>query len=88
MKRIIFFLLSFYRYGLSSIRQTFGIYGVCRYYPTCSQYCKEAVQKHGVIVGLFLASKRLLRCHPWGGKGWDPVPDKVKSLRKKSGIKK
>ena len=46
----------------------------CRYTPTCSQYAKEAIVKHGPIKGLMLAMKRLLRCHPWGGHGYDPVP--------------
>lgn len=46
----------------------------CRYTPTCSQYAKEAIVKHGPIKGLMLAIKRLLRCHPWGGHGYDPVP--------------
>ncbi len=46
----------------------------CRYTPTCSQYAIEAVKKHGVIKGWWLALKRILRCHPWGGSGYDPVP--------------
>ena len=46
----------------------------CRFTPTCSQYAVEAIQKHGPIKGLYLAIRRLLRCHPWGGSGYDPVP--------------
>lgn len=46
----------------------------CRYTPTCSHYAVEALQKHGVFKGLWLAAKRILRCHPWGGSGYDPVP--------------
>jgi putative membrane protein insertion efficiency factor len=46
----------------------------CRYQPTCSQYAIEAVQAHGVVRGLWLASRRIGRCHPWGGHGHDPVP--------------
>ena len=46
----------------------------CRYTPTCSQYAIEALRKHGPIRGLYLTAKRLLRCHPWGGSGYDPVP--------------
>lgn len=46
----------------------------CRYTPTCSEYATEALQKHGVMKGLFLSVKRLLRCAPWGGHGYDPVP--------------
>ncbi len=46
----------------------------CRYVPTCSQYAIEAIRKHGPIRGLYLALRRILRCHPWGGSGYDPVP--------------
>jgi putative membrane protein insertion efficiency factor len=46
----------------------------CRYTPTCSQYMIEAVQKYGALKGGQLGLKRLARCHPWGGSGYDPVP--------------
>ncbi len=46
----------------------------CRYTPTCSQYMIEAVTKYGVFKGGWLGIKRILRCHPWGGSGYDPVP--------------
>ncbi|WP_213520554.1 membrane protein insertion efficiency factor YidD [Nonlabens sp.] len=46
----------------------------CRYSPTCSQYSKEALLKHGAFKGSWLALKRIFSCHPWGGKGYDPVP--------------
>ena len=45
----------------------------CRYAPSCSQYAIEALEKHGAIKGGWLAAKRLLRCHPWGGRGYDPA---------------
>lgn len=46
----------------------------CRFTPTCSQYAVEALQKYGPVKGLYLAIRRILRCHPWGGSGYDPVP--------------
>jgi putative membrane protein insertion efficiency factor len=46
----------------------------CRYAPTCSAYAIEALQRHGLIRGGYLTARRLLRCHPWGGSGFDPVP--------------
>ena len=46
----------------------------CRFQPTCSHYCHEAVQRHGLLRGGWLAVKRLARCRPFGGKGYDPVP--------------
>lgn len=54
----------------------FGPLGGCRYTPTCSAYAAEAVRTHGAMAGSWLASKRLCRCHPWGGCGHDPVPEK------------
>lgn len=50
----------------------------CRFTPTCSQYAKEAISKHGAWKGLKLTIKRLLRCRPFGKFGYDPVPDKIK----------
>lgn len=47
---------------------------VCRFTPTCSQYAVEAIRKHGPIKGMWLAIKRIARCNPWGGSGYDPVP--------------
>ncbi|MFR9651253.1 MAG: membrane protein insertion efficiency factor YidD [Rikenellaceae bacterium] len=46
----------------------------CRFTPTCSQYAIEALRKHGIFKGSYLTIRRILRCHPWGGSGYDPVP--------------
>jgi len=46
----------------------------CRFYPTCSEYTHEAIQKHGLFKGLLLGTKRLLKCHPFHSGGVDPVP--------------
>ncbi|MEM6511803.1 MAG: membrane protein insertion efficiency factor YidD [Pseudomonadota bacterium] len=48
--------------------------GNCRFQPTCSQYTIEALQTHGIFRGSWLSAKRIGRCHPWGGSGYDPVP--------------
>ena len=62
-------LIKLYQYTLSPFlgRQ-------CRFVPTCSQYGIEAIKKHGALKGSWLALKRILRCNPWGGSGYDPVP--------------
>tara|TARA_B100001094_G_C18132113_1_gene772865 strand:+ start:772 stop:993 length:222 start_codon:yes stop_codon:yes gene_type:complete len=46
----------------------------CRYQPTCSNYSKEALIKHGFLKGGWMAIKRISKCHPWGGSGYDPIP--------------
>ncbi len=48
----------------------------CRYVPSCSAYALEALELHGAAKGTYLTTRRLLRCHPWGGHGYDPVPEK------------
>lgn len=50
----------------------------CRYTPTCSKYTIEALKKHGPIKGFYLSVKRILSCNPWGGSGYDPVPEPKK----------
>ena len=62
-------LIRFYQKCISPITPA-----ACRYTPTCSQYTLEAIRKYGVIKGGWLGAKRIARCHPWGGSGYDPVP--------------
>jgi len=62
-------LIKFYQKIISPLTPV-----TCRFQPTCSQYSIEALQKHGIFYGLFLMSKRILSCHPWGRSGYDPVP--------------
>lgn len=52
--------------------------GFCRYYPSCSEYGAQAIEKHGVIAGIVLGTWRVLRCNPWAHGGDDPVPEKLK----------
>jgi putative membrane protein insertion efficiency factor len=50
---------------------------VCRFDPTCSQYAIDAIEGHGGLRGTFFTVRRIIRCHPWGGQGYDPVPTLV-----------
>ena len=69
LAKILLVLIRFYQYALSPMLPP-----RCRYQPTCSQYAIEAVRNYGALKGGWLAAKRIGRCHPWGGSGYDPVP--------------
>lgn len=69
LSKLMLGLIAFYRTCISPLTPP-----ACRYTPTCSQYAKEAIIKYGPFRGGWLALKRILRCHPFGGSGYDPVP--------------
>ena len=66
---ILRFFVRVYQYAISPV-----LGPRCRYQPTCSEYAAEALEVHGAVAGGWLALRRFLRCHPWGGHGYDPVP--------------
>jgi putative membrane protein insertion efficiency factor len=68
MKTIVILLIQIYRRFISPIKM-----GKCRFYPTCSEYSIDAIRKYGVLKGMYLAVKRILKCHPFHPGGYDPV---------------
>lgn len=64
-------LVRFYQIAISPI-----LPAACRYSPSCSQYTIEALRTHGLFKGGWLSAKRIISCNPWGGSGYDPVPEK------------
>jgi len=69
--RVLIALVHLYKRWLSPLLPP-----ACRYTPTCSAYMAEAIAVHGAVRGTWLGTRRICRCHPWGGHGWDPVPPK------------
>ena len=61
-------IVSFYQYVISPMLPS-----TCRYTPTCSNYTKQAIEKYGLLKGWRLGLKRISKCHPWGGSGYDPL---------------
>jgi putative membrane protein insertion efficiency factor len=83
LQHILIFAVRVYRLTISPAQAfLFGSTGGCRFTPTCSVYAMDAVREHGAVAGTVLATKRICRCHPWGGCGHDPVPpgDKQKTF--------
>lgn len=76
MKRVLIRLIRWYQRAISSHTAP-----VCRFTPTCSAYAIEAIERFGAFKGLGLALWRILRCNPWGGHGYDPVPEKLEKNR-------
>ena len=75
LRTILILLVRTYRWTVSpALAVLFGPTCGCRFTPTCSAYALEALQSHGALRGSLLAGRRLCRCHPWGGHGYDPVP--------------
>lgn len=72
MRRLLTVLIRGYQYLISPF-----LGNHCRFHPTCSSYAIEAVEVHGAARGVWLAMRRLGRCHPWHAGGYDPVPDKA-----------
>ena len=69
MTRILILLVAAYRYALSPM-----LGRSCRFHPSCSEYAQEALERHGALRGVWLALRRIGRCHPWHRGGYDPVP--------------
>jgi putative membrane protein insertion efficiency factor len=74
MSSLLILCLRAYRVLFAPLKAVVGVQGCCRYTPTCSNYAEEAICSHGVCRGIALSGRRILRCHPWGGMGFDPVP--------------
>ena len=72
INNFLILIIKFYKYFISPYFPS-----TCRYLPTCSEYSITAFQKHGFLNGFYYSLKRILKCHPFGGHGYDPVPKKI-----------
>jgi putative membrane protein insertion efficiency factor len=74
MPSALVFFIRVYRVVFAPLKVMFGTQGCCRFTPSCSHYAEQAICAHGICRGIDLSVRRLLRCHPWGAMGPDPVP--------------
>ena len=79
LKKIFILPIRFYQYAISPL-----LGPTCRFTPSCSHYMVQAIEEWGVLKGLWLGTKRITKCHPWGPHGHDPVPENPKNKRNKS----
>lgn len=79
MRSILIGIIQLYRWFVSPM-----LGPNCRFYPTCSCYAQESIRRHGALRGSWLGVRRILRCHPWHPGGYDPVPDAIPSLWKRT----
>ena len=75
LQGLLIALIVLYRYLVSPVLHMLAPGSGCRFQPSCSAYALEAVKRHGPVRGLMLSLRRIFRCHPWGGHGYDPVPE-------------
>jgi uncharacterized protein len=80
MKRTILYFIRFYQKYISLdtgiLKNVFPLGKICRFTPTCSEYTYQAVARYGIISGLCLGFKRIIRCNPWNTGGFDPIPER------------
>lgn len=82
LKKLFLNIIKFYQKHLSPqkgiLKKLFLVDSSCRYQPTCSEYTYQAINRYGIICGVYLGLKRIIKCHPFSKGGYDPVPNKLK----------
>jgi len=76
IRKLYILPIRFYQWAISPM-----LGSACRYTPSCSRYTVEAIEEWGIFKGTWLGLKRIFRCHPWGGHGYDPIPKKIDTHR-------